>query len=428
MTEPVPFSVLCVDDEPNILLALKRTLRPAGYQVATAAGGAEGLELLARESVDLVISDMRMPGMDGAQFLGRVRQEHPEVIRILLTGYADMASTIAAINRGEIYRYLSKPWDDGEILQVVGSALERKVLEREKARLEALTIAQNEELKSLNASLEDKVRARTSELARANERLRHNFLTSVQVFASLIEMRHPAIAGHSRRVAATARKIAQKMGLDGQSTQDIFVAGLLHDIGKIGLSDDLLATPINRMSGERLGAWRKHAAQGQSSLMALEDLREIARLVRLHHERFDGQGFPDQLSGMEIPLGARILAVANDLDSLELGLITGTRHNPDDALKLIVGGRGSRYDPAVVIALTEALHAPIRERNDEIQIPVEKLEAGMVLARDLIGRDGVLLLTADHLIDENLVRQIQDYAEREDFRFKLGIRSERRGS
>ena len=96
MTEPVPFSVLCVDDEPNILLALKRTLRPAGYQVATAAGGAEGLELLARESVDLVISDMRMPQMDGAHFLAEVREHYPEVIRILLTGYADMSSTIAA--------------------------------------------------------------------------------------------------------------------------------------------------------------------------------------------------------------------------------------------------------------------------------------------------------------------------------------------
>ncbi|WP_417070901.1 HD domain-containing phosphohydrolase [Niveibacterium terrae] len=423
-----PFNILCVDDEPNILSALRRALRPGGYQVRVATSGTEALEVLAQEAIDLVISDMRMPNMDGAQFLAAVRQRHPDVIRILLTGYADMSSTIDAINRGEIYRYLSKPWDDGEILEVLASALERKSLEREKARLEALTRTQNEELKTLNASLEDKVRERTAELAQANERLKCNFLTSVQIFASLIEMRHPALAGHSRRVAATARKIAQKMGMNGRETQDVFVAGLLHDIGKIGLSDDLITTPVNRMSGDKLGAWRKHASQGQTSLMALEDLREVARLVRLHHERFDGQGFPDGLSGMEIPLGARILAAANDLDSFELGLITGTRHSADDALKLILSGRGSRYDPAVVAALAEQMHAPVREAVDEIHISPNKLVPGMVLARDLIGRDGVLLLTTDYLIDESLVRQIRDYEEKEDFRLSLYVRSDRRGS
>ena len=120
--------------------------------------------MLSQEHVDLIISDMRMPGMDGATFLAEARRRHPDTVRLLLTGYADMESTVAAINAGQIARYISKPWNDQDVVLTVREALERKALEREKARLEALTRSQNEELKSLNASLEEKVEARTGEL------------------------------------------------------------------------------------------------------------------------------------------------------------------------------------------------------------------------------------------------------------------------
>ncbi|NTV11343.1 MAG: response regulator, partial [Zoogloea sp.] len=133
------FTVLCVDDEANILSSLRRLFRPHGYRVLTAGSGAEGLEVLAREAVDLVISDMRMPEMDGAQFLAQVRARHPDVVRLLLTGYADMQSTVAAINEGRITRYIAKPWNEDEVLLTVREALERKALERDKARLEELT-------------------------------------------------------------------------------------------------------------------------------------------------------------------------------------------------------------------------------------------------------------------------------------------------
>ena len=115
--------VLCVDDEPNILSALRRLLRPSGYRVLVAEGGAEGLELMATEQVDLVISDMRMPNMDGAAFLAAVKAGWPDVVRILLTGYADMASTIDAINRGEIFRYVTKPWVDSDMLLTLRQGL-----------------------------------------------------------------------------------------------------------------------------------------------------------------------------------------------------------------------------------------------------------------------------------------------------------------
>lgn len=424
--EAPPFSLLCVDDEPNILSALRRLFRPAGYRVHVAESGAEGLEILARESIDLVISDMRMPLMDGATFLATVRERWPEAVRILLTGYADMDSTIAAINRGEIYRYIAKPWDDRDVLLLVKGALERKELEREKARLEALTIHQNEELKALNASLEEKVEQRTAELKQANDRLKQNFVVSIKMFSGLIELREGGVAGHSRRVADLSRKLAAKMGVEGKAQQDIFLAGLLHDIGKIGFPDALLAKPVSAMSSEDLNRYRKHPIAGESALMPLNELKDAAKLIRSHHERFDGLGFPDGLIGLGIPVGARILAAVNDYDGLLTGTLSTKRMSADDAKALLVQARNKRYDPQVVDAFIDMLGGPEKEASKDLAVSAAALEPGMVLARDLISRDGTLLLAADYMLDATLIRQIQDYGEREGLQLVLHIRNDRR--
>jgi response regulator RpfG family c-di-GMP phosphodiesterase len=143
-------TLLLVDDEQNILSALRRLLRPRGYNVVTAISAAEGLKILEQENVDLVISDMRMPEMDGAEFLERTASRWPDTMRILLTGYADINSTIEAINKGAIYKYISKPWDENDLILSVQHALEKKFLEQERRRLEALTQQQNEQLKEFN--------------------------------------------------------------------------------------------------------------------------------------------------------------------------------------------------------------------------------------------------------------------------------------
>ena len=178
-------AILCVDDEPNILSALRRLFRGQGYRVLTAESAKAGLELLDREPVDLVISDMRMPEMNGADFLEIVRARWPATLRLLLTGYADVQSILGAINRGEIYRYITKPWDDGDIVLVVRHALERVALEKDKARLEELTLAQNESLRELNATLEQKVEQRSGEVMAANERLKNNFLTGSHAISTV---------------------------------------------------------------------------------------------------------------------------------------------------------------------------------------------------------------------------------------------------
>ena len=405
--------VLCVDDEANILSALRRLFRPCGYVVTVAASGEEGLAILDQTPFDLVISDMRMPGMSGAQFLEEVSTRWPDTMRLLLTGYADIDSTIDAVNKGRIFHYVSKPWDDKALLLIVRHALERKQLERDKARLEALTAQQNEELKDVNASLELKVMERTVELRKANEHIKASFITSIKVFANLIELREGAIGGHSRRVAELARKLAKRAGMDAAAVQDVFLAGLLHDIGKIGLPDTLLSRAVAEMSGPELLRYRKHPQAGEHALMALSELAQAARLVRSHHERFDGKGYPDGLAGEQIPLGARIVAVANDYDGLQIGTLAARKRTAREALELLEAGRGRSYDPGVLDLFLEVVAES--ERNDlkEVGLSVARLMPGMILSRDLVTRQGYLLLATDFVLTAGIIRQIQEYASQE---------------
>ena len=428
-----PATILVVDDEPGILSSLRRLLRPAGYRIFTAEGGQAGLSILEQEAVDLVISDMRMPEMNGAQFLEQVRNRWPGTTRILLTGYADVSSTIEAINRGEIYRYIAKPWDDNDLTLIIRDALEHRRLQNENARLLVLTRAQNDELRDLNANLEDKVKQRTAEieqinsfLNQANEKLKQNFLVSIKMFSGLMELRGGSMAGHSRRVADLSRKLAAQMGLDAREQQDVFFAGLLHDIGKIGFTDTLLSRPVSRMNGEDQGLYRRHSVAGESALMPLDELKDVAKLVRAHHERFDGQGFPDGLEGSNIPIGARILSVVNDYDGLQTGTLSERRMTAEEAKTMILQSRGKRYDPEVAKAFVELLGGLGNEIVRERAVSHADLKVGMVLSRDLLSREGVLLLSADFVLDIRLVKQIQDYARRENHAIPIYIRTDPR--
>ncbi len=413
------FTLLFVDDEANILSSLKRLFRPFGYRIFTAESGAHGLEIMERESVDLVVSDMRMPEMNGAQFLEKAREKWPDTVRILLTGYAEIGSTIEAINKGQIYRYISKPWEDNDIILAIKHALQQKQLEREKLRLEGLTRRQNEELQELNATLEEKVKARTEEvrqtmgfLEAAHDKLKKGFITSVRVFSNLIEMRNPARAGHSRRVAELARTLAQSLGMQAAEVQDVFIAGLLLDIGKISLPDRLLDKPFNSLSVDERVEVIKCPVKGEMALMALEQLNGAAKLIRSHRERFDGTGYPDHLTGLAIPLGARILAVAEDYDTALMGTDFVKPLKPAEASLLIQDGKGKRYDSAVVAVFlneTGKSRPATVERASELTLRVGQLKPGMALTRDLITQNGEMLLSKEHVLNEQIITQIASF-------------------
>ncbi|NVE00507.1 HD domain-containing phosphohydrolase [Massilia sp. BJB1822] len=433
-TTPAPLTaaatLLCVDDEPNILSALRRLFRARGYRVLTAESGEEGLQILEQEAVDLVISDMRMPEMDGARFLAQVRARRPDVLRLLLTGYSDVQSILDAINCGEIYRYITKPWDDNDILLVVRHALERRALEQDKQRLEALTQHQNEELKALNQGLEAKVEERTRQLralheaaVAANEKLKQNFLTTIKILSNIAEQRGSNLAGQARKIADLARQIAQQMKMEAKEVQDIFVAALLHDIGKIGFSDEMLATPLTMLHGEALGLYRKHPQRAEDLLMPLPDLRGSAAILRCQLERFDGNGFPQGLSGFAIPLGARILSLAVDYYNLQEGGMVQRHLRAEEAKSLILDAAGKRYDPSVVAAFRQVLEgAGQDDPAGGLEMLSGELVPGMVLARDLISRDGLMLLAADHVLDARLIQQVQDFESKSQNRLPIWVK------
>lgn len=414
-------TVLCVDDEASILAALRRVFR-GSCRLHTAESGHQGLEILAREPVDLVISDMRMPGMNGAEFLERVHALRPHTSRVLLTGFAELANAVEAVNRGRIHRYLSKPWREVELLGLVEEVREQSRLRRENLRMQALIARQNEELRQLNDALESRVQARTQELGQtvafldqAQEKLKKTLFLTMQLFSRVIDMRETRLAGHGKRVADLSRRLASKLGMDTGETQNVLFAALLHDIALIGVSDALLTRPFSALSGQERIEFMRHPARGEAILAELDMLRGAARLVRHHHERFDGGGYPDGLKGLAIPLGARILALVNDYDDLQRGQLTATPMREPEARAFLLEAAGKRYDPVLVDAFLDILKNLPAQPAGEMETVKRSLHlhAGMVLSRDIMTHEGVLLLPKGFVLSDSAIQQIVGYEKTE---------------
>ncbi|MFA9218505.1 MAG: HD domain-containing phosphohydrolase [Sphingomonadaceae bacterium] len=429
---PPGATLLCVEAQPAILDELRQLLQAHGYRVLGAGSGADAQAQLEQELPDLILCGRTLPDVDGITLLTRVRQRWPAPLRLLLTGHADSASLQTAINNGDISRYITTPWHAPELLLVVQHALERRQLEREKQALLTLTRDQNEQLRTLNASLEAQVEARTQQLRKehelavaANDKLKHNFITTIKVLSCMVEMRGHYVPGHSRQVAELARQLAVKLGLDSQAVQQVFIAGLLHDIGKIGFSDAMLTLPLTAMHGEQLALYRQHPQRAEELLTPLEDLHGSAAILRAQLERFDGKGFPFGKSGPAIPLGARILALAVDYFSLQQGAVVQRQLHPEEAHALILESSGKRYDPDVVQAFLSVVPgqcAPGIEAG--VARLSSELRPGMVLARDLVNRDGMMLLTADHVLEARMIQHVRDIETQSGHKMTLWIRPE----
>lgn len=341
-----PANILFVDDETAFLRSARRLFTPR-HRVVTADRPDQALALIRGESFDVVVSDYRMPGMNGVDFLERVRGLRPATVRLLVTGAHDFDAVVAAVNRGSIFRFVAKPFDLDDLLNAVESGVDIARLGAERDRLAAELARRNDELARLNAGLADGIRARTREV--------------VDALRAALDARDGAPPGpsssdpggdparrHATRVAATARRVAEAMGLADRDQDEAELGALLHDLGTLAVPDRVRCKP-GPLTLDEWDSIRRHPEVGWQILSSVETLAGAARVVREHRERWDGKGYPRGLAGEAIAVGARILAVAEAYDASTAGRPAGALPS-EVARGEIRRGAGQKFDPRVVEA------------------------------------------------------------------------------
>jgi len=344
-------TVLFVDDEVNILKAIQRLLRHEPMRVITATRPQEAIEMLQKVHAQVVVSDQRMPDMSGVEFLSTVRDQHSDVVRMMLTGYTEMNIAVEAINKGEIYRLITKPWNDDELRATLRQAFDHHDLKSEIKRLNQITREQNFKLQDMNKNLEGKVRDRTRQLAKKNQELRTAYIQTIRALAEAIDAKDTYTRGHSERVAVYASRIARQIGLPKDMIERVYFSGLLHDVGKIGIPDAIITKP-DRLTHEEYVEIQKHPEIGAKILEPVEFLRHIVPCVRHHHEWFDGSasGYPMGLQGDQIPLPSRIILVADTVEAMTSDRPYRKALPLETVVRELHKYSGSQFDPDCVEA------------------------------------------------------------------------------
>jgi len=417
-----PMEILFVDDEKNVLQSLKRLFLDEDYTVITANSGEEALEVLKNNpDIGLIVSDQRMPGLMGVDFLEQAKQIAPDSLRILLTGYADINAVADAINRGGAYRYITKPWKDDELLQIIAEAARRYSLTKENKRLQTIINKKNEELKEWNTQLEYFVQEQTLEIQKKNDvlktynqNLKNGFKSTIAAFSNLLALRDHGTKNHSKHVAEISMKMAKAMELNSVEIETIAVASLLHDIGKIGMPDILLLLEEADMTDDEKAEYRKHPVRGQAAIDQVEDLRKAGILIRHHHEWFNGKGFPDRLHGEKIPLGARIISIA-DFYTRALSS-AGTANALETALIRVNKEMGIMFDSRiypVFTAVVKDIYAKRRagtgDKMVEKELSVDDLKIGMITSRDVKSGTGLMIVSKGVTLNNHNIQALKRY-------------------
>ena len=328
-----PARVLIVDDEPRLRQVLARLMTRDGFECSDAADGAAALAALEQESVPLVLSDLRMPGMDGIELLRQIRERWPDTAVVMITAVADVEVAVNCLALGAM-DYLTKPFHLQEVRARVRQALEKRRL-----------LVEN---RAYQRHLEDRVDEQA-------QRLETLFLASMQSLADALEVKDPYTRGHSERVSRYAVAIGECFGVDAELRAELELGGHLHDLGKIGVREAVL-TKAGPLTDAEYAHIMEHPVIGWKLLRPLlHDRPDALHVVRSHHERWDGRGIPDGLAGEEIPLAARIAAVADSFDAM-------TSHRPyrrgrtlDEAVAELRRCAGTQYDARMVAALELAV-------------------------------------------------------------------------
>lgn len=431
MGDPKPV-LLSVDDDQSILELIEKTLSKLDIEVLTASSGKEGLAVLEARTVDVVITDMRMPEMTGSEFLKQVAALQPHARRIMLTDDAQLEDAKAAINEGGVSRYLDIPWKDDELRRAVSEALKIASLARENDALYELTQAQNTELLSLNNELEERVEQRTQELQHVNGMLSNTLAEleethelMVDLVANIAALPNPE-SDKARRKLKLALAMGAELGLDEEDLVHLKYATRLHKLGWVGVPRSITAKPLLTLTGQELAAFEKHPAYAQAVLFSVPRLRKASEIIANQHEHFNGHGFPEKRTGEGIPLSARILAVARDYYDLMAGEIDKTRLTPAEAVARIVAESDDAYDGDVVAVFQNVVRTidELDPSLDETSVRTVSLLPAMRLARDLITEEGVVLLAKGTTLTENTIASLINLELRSDKKLQIYVMKE----
>ena len=330
------YTILVVDDEVSVLNAIYRVFRKEGYQILRSDNPADALKLLNEHVCHIIISDYRMPEMDGVTFLREAMSIRPDAIRIILSGYADSSTIISAINDGGIYKFLTKPWEDDILKSEIRYAIERYELQGVNKKLLDDVERQNDELKKTNMLLTEKI-----------EEVQENVVSTVEMLSYLSREKYSCIPTNVDDLHTISQEVGRELWFNDSGLKNLYIATKLHDIGNIGIDCGIFkkSGPLTRE--ERIQV-EKHPIIGASILSFLNGFDEVSRIVKYHHEYFDGTGYPDGLKGDEIPVASRIVHLIDVYDSLTSSRPYRPSMTKDEACRVLEKGRGTLFDPDVL--------------------------------------------------------------------------------
>ncbi len=399
-------SILVLDDEEIIRHALRETLRIEHHEVTLASSADEALAILKEREFAVIISDQRMPEKTGLEFFEESKKLQPDASRILITGVLTLKTVIDSINRGEIFRFIPKPWIREELLATVSNAVQRYRLIQINKRLRDNTILLNERLSNANAELHSKIdelSEKTELLNRANTALEKNFSHSLDLCSRIITTYHPSLGKEIQTATALCERMSEAAGLAPEHHRVLVTSARLHNIGLIGISRDIILRYRRDPSGisetER-NQIRNHPIYGQSLASFVADLKEVGEVIRHVHEHWDGSGYPDGLAGELIPPLARLLAVA-----------VGYAASPlpqEKAADAILQESGRKYEPEAVRVFLAARGKYALPRKVR-EIRFSELQPGMVLAEGIFSPAGMPLVQEDTLINDGILRKLKEH-------------------
>lgn len=326
--------ILVVDDEAHVRSMIAATLERQGYEISLASGGREAIDALDKDSFELILTDIVMQEGNGLALLERIHALNPNLPVIMVTAIHDISVAIDSMRRGA-YDYLLKPFEREHLVATVQRALDHR-----QALQESHTYQQN---------LEQVVRARTEMLRQAMEDLEHSYDVTLEALGDALDLKDSETEGHSKRVTAYTIALARAIGISPGEIKVIARGAFLHDIGKMAIPDEILRKP-GKLTQEEQDVMREHCARGYQMLRKIPFLSEAAEIVFTHQEHFDGSGYPSALTGSQIPIGARIFAVADTLDAITSDRPYRVARTFDAARDEIIRCSGTQFDPVVVEA------------------------------------------------------------------------------